>query len=483
METEKIWSPSKDIEKIFSIEARGNTPEEITLTVPTIISPDEPFDMKIAVIDQNGCPSFECDEIVCFEKPPVENCVSNLEFTKGKVAIAWLKNLICKKHGIHRIACKFNGKTFFSNPFMCNVNAGYKIFWGDPHVHTVLSDCHANMCRSTHFAYTAGRYLTGLDWMSVTDHVSNGRGTPGKWREGMLSAEYFNLPFEFVTIPGYEASFKGGSGGDNNIYFSKFPDYFVEDYENGTIKSVCDTLVKKADKQNFDFFVVPHHTSRTVKHGEISREIYPGKDLMPAIEIYSRWGSSEYEGNPESLLKPNQGPSYVIDFLKKGYIAGFIAGTDTHSTIPCGKGKENLTYPPGFTAVFSDTLERNSIFTAIRNRKTYATAKERIFIDFHINGINQGGIMQMSKNMTRKIAFTVAASSDINVVEIIRNGNMIFSSNPATWLYKEQVEDDEQINNICLESEINGKFIFYYLRVRTSIDGLAWSSPVFVLLQ
>jgi len=130
--------------------------------------------------------------------------------------------------------------------------------------------------------------------------------------------------------------------------------------------------------------------------------------------------------------------------------------------------------------IWSPSKDIEKIFSIEANG---ATVKERIFIDFHINGINQGGIIQMSKNMTRKIAFTVAASSDINVVEIIRNGNMIFSSNPATWLYKEQVEDDEQINNICLESEINGKFIFYYLRVRTSIDGLAWPSPVFVLLQ
>ena len=58
--------------------------------------------------------------------------------------------------------------------------------------------------------------------------------------------------------------------------------------------------------------------------------------------------------------------------------------------------------------IWSPSKDIEKIFSIEANG---ATVKERIFIDFHINGINQGGIMQMSKNMTRKIAFTVAASS------------------------------------------------------------------------
>ncbi|MCM8818847.1 MAG: hypothetical protein NC915_05175 [Candidatus Omnitrophica bacterium] len=46
-----------------------------------------------------------------------------------------------------------------------------------------------------------------------------------------------------------------------------------------------------------------------------------------------------------------------------------------------------MVYPPGLTDVFSPYLEIKSIFNGIKNRKTYATMKERIFLDFRINGI------------------------------------------------------------------------------------------------
>ena len=480
----EISYPLENNEKIFLLESYGGKPEEIRVTLPTIVFPKEPFDIKISVVDINGNPSFECDETLIFLENIFEEKEPEIKFQKGKPSIIWIKNVICKKEGIFRIPIKFNGKTFFTNPFICSKNYKYKIYWGDPHVHTVLSDCHPDKCRSSFFAYNSAKYITSLDWVSITDHVSNGRGTLGKWKEGLFMSEFFNDPFKFVTIPGYEASFKGGSGGDFNIYFSKFPDYFVEDYENGNIKSVCEKLTEKANQQNFEFFVVPHHTSRAQKHGELPENIYPGKDLMPLIEIYSKWGSSEYSKNPESLLNPHNGPSYVIDFLKKGYILGFIAGSDTHASIQLGKEyTKHLIYPCGFTAVLTDILERKNIFQAMKRRKTYATKKERIFIDFQINNVSQGGILYIKENLPREINFTVASQSDIKSIEIIRNGKVILKVENKEWVCKEKFVDDEEINNIYFETEEIGKFMFYYLRVRTYSDACGWSSPIFVLLN
>jgi len=479
-----VYPLEKNFEKIFSLESYGEEPDQLRIIVPTIIFPEEPFDIKIVVVDINGNPSFECDEILSFEENIFEERIPDIKFQKGKPSIIWIKNVKCKKEGIFRIPLKFNGKTFFSNPFICSENYKYKIYWGDPHVHTVLSDCHPDTCRSSFFAYISGKYLTFLDWISITDHVSNGRGTLGKWREGLYMSEFFNEPLKFVTIPGYEASFKSGSGGDFNIYFSKFPDYFVEDYENGNIKSVCEKLIQKANQQNFEFFVVPHHTSRAQKHGELSENIYPGRELMPLIEIYSKWGSSEYHENPESLLNPHNGPSYVFDFLKKGYILGFIAGSDTHSTIQLGKeNSKHLIYPCGFTAVFTDILERGNIFQAMKKRKTYATSKERIFIDFQINNIPQGEILYLKENIPREIKFTAASQTDIKSIEIIRNCKVILKMDNKEWICKGKFVDDEDINNIYLETEKTGKFIFYYLRLRTYSNACGWSSPVFILLK
>ncbi len=478
---EEIAFPDRIVEKILMLESPGEDPAGVMICLPTIVFINEPFDVRIVVFDKSGYPCFQCSDEVIFDRTPFENFPSRIPFKKRKVAIVTVKNVLCNKKGIFRLSAEFGNKTYFSNPFICQVPSGTRIFWGDPHVHTVLSDCHANKCSSAHFAFTSGRYFSCLDWMAVTDHVSNNRGSLGKWREGMYVAELHNEDGSFITIPGYEASFKSGAGGDNNFYFSKFPDYFIEDYENGTIKSVSNKMLEKAKQQGFEFFAVPHHTSRAVKHGEISMDIYPGHQLMPAIEIYSKWGSSEYCNNPESLIKPHNGPAYVVDFLKKGFIAGFIAGTDTHTSIPSGRVKEVLPYQPGFTAVISDSFTRQGIFNAIKNRKTYATAGERIFINMSVNEYEQGSLVKVKNNPVRKISFSIAAQTDINCLEIVRNGDVIHSMNPGTWRLEGFFEDKEKLSGLYLNSDYCGEFVFYYIRIRTRSNALGWSGPVFLV--
>lgn len=474
---------NEEIEKVFTLDCKGEEANELNIVLPTIIKTGEPFEIKIAAIDNDGYVSFKSFEPVRFIEIPFEKEIKPVFFKKDKPAIVFIKNVVCNREGIFRLAAEFKGKIYYSNPFVCEKKPKRRIFWGDPHVHTVLSDCMASRCRSIHFAYIAGRYFSFLDWISITDHVSNGRSSLGKWREEVFTAELYNDSFKYITIPGYEASFKGGSGGDNNIYLSKFPDYFVEDYENGTIKTVCEKLIQKAEEQNFEFFAVPHHTSRAVKHGEFSYDIYPGFQFMPAIEIYSKWGSSEYHGNPESLLKPHHGPSYVVDFLRKGFVAGFLAGTDTHTSIPSGKIREHIPYQPGFTAAITNTLTRQNIFNTIKRRRTYATAGERIFIDFRINEKDQGNVIKSRESQVRKIFLKIASQSEIKIIEVIRNGEIIYSEFPGVWVFEKTIEDSDIINNFYLESPVLKRFVFYYIRVRTKSGGLGWSSPVFIVYE
>lgn len=85
--------------------------------------------------------------------------------------------------------------------------------------------------------------MTGLDWVTAADHVSNGRCELARWKEQVALADAFNDPPRFVTLPGYEASLKGGCGGDNNVYMLRFPDLFIDDYEEGNIKTLVEKLV------------------------------------------------------------------------------------------------------------------------------------------------------------------------------------------------------------------------------------------------
>ena len=441
--------------RIILNELPPGKPERVSIVAPTIVRPGRPFTIKLAVHDENSRISV-WHKYFDLHFPEANINGLTVELLPDKPAIVFLDNITINKPGFSRMRAYMNDRVFYSNPILCSDEEENEIFWGDPHIHTVLSRCHHDKCRTLNFAYTAAKYLSALDWAAMADHVSNGRCDASKWKEQATVSNLYNESGKFVTLPAYEASFKGGAGGDCNVYMDKYAGMYCEDYENGTMKTVCENLKKKSAAQGFDFFTVPHHTTRPGKHGEIGDAIFPGKEIMPVIEIHSKWGTSEYRGNPHPLQEIHPGPSYAVDLLNRGLKLGFIGGTDTHSTMTYGKGFEppHLYADPGITAVMSPELSRDSIYKAIKNRHCYAAMLERIYLKMNVNG-----------NIINVIA---AGQSDIQSIEIIKNGKTVHKHEPSgTW----------QENILYKDEDHSDKAEYYYTRITCKSGAMAWSSP------
>jgi len=471
--------------KILLNESPGGEPVALQVTVPTVVRPGEDFALHLSVADARGYPAHACGWRLQIEGKFARPTIRRLSFTPNRLPILRVYGYSIAVEGLYRfrVLVSMDGREhiFWSNPVCCT-REGARIRWGDPHVHTVLSDCHPDRCRSLNFCYAAARWFTGLDWVAAADHVSNGRCTPGKWREQIAVSELFDDPPEFVTLPAFEASFKGGAGGDNNVYMRRWPDRFVEDYENGSVASVCRELSQML-KPGAEFFVVPHHTTRTGKHGEIAPDIYPGADLMPALEVYSKWGASEYRGNPDPLHKVHEGPAYAVDLLEQGFRFGFIAGTDSHATIPAGFGNDHLDRLPGLTAVFAENLTRDAVFDAIRTRNTYAASLERVYLDVRVSDTAPGGLISWPHPAaSRRIEVVAAARSDIATIELVRNGRTVQSFAPENWWARHIFIDTEDLSRECLSAPALERFIYYYVRITCVSGARAWSSPVWLVL-
>jgi len=470
--------PPQLVQRIFSQEAPGGVPASVSLIVPTVTRVGEPFTLKIAVLDSLGYPSVCCIEPVRIDGLPV------VQFHDGQPAIAAIQGITINQAGLHRMEARLGNERFFSNPTLCTSQPAQAIYWGDPHCHSALGYCMPATCRSLNYLFCAARYLSGLDWVAATDHVSNGRGDPGKWKDQCAVSELFHDPPAFVTIPAYEASFKGGAGGDHNVYMSRFPDMFVDDYDNGSVRTLCRML--REQNPELDFFVVPHHTTRTNKHGEISDDIYVGPELSPVIEIHSKWGTSEYRGNPNPLQKVHSGNSYVIDFLGRGMRFGFVGGTDSHASMPGGRGVEpaHIDRLPGLTATRTSVLTREEIYSAIKHRRCYASSLERIYLDVSIVNSPEGQSAAWPKlSSPRTLRITAAAQSDIVSIEVVRNGVTIHTHPVHRWHESFEWIDEQSLAGQTLESSYLGRFAYYYVRVNCTSGAKAWSSPMWLLLD
>jgi len=491
-----VTFPEPLAEKCLRLEAAGSGFARAMITIPAIVKPGEPFSATVALLDENALPLVAQGETLVLgmdgagEEAPLRRKGATcgplaprarpdddlrITFPAGRSAVARVEGLVQPDAGFFRLQGEIAGQTFVSNPALATDEDRPLVLWGDPHIHTTVGDCHPERCRTRNLAYIAARHVYGLDFVAIADHISWApRGTAGKWYDNLAGCELFDEPGGFSTLYCYETSMKGGRGGDCNVYLRQPNRTYVDPWPDDlNIAGLCEQV-------EGEFFAVPHHTTRTGKHGEIPAEAYPGEKLMPVVEIHSKWGTSEYRGNPTPLAKIHPGPSYVQDLLAAGYRFGFIGGTDSHTSLTFCRWLESDIHQaqPGLTAVMAERNSRDAIFDAIQARNCYAACGERILLDVTCGGLamGQAGDLPAGGEVTIRAAY--AAESDIESVEIIRNGEIVHRETPNDWKGSLEWTDTGLADATPIKAFDSGEpALYYYVRVTAQDDARAWSTP------
>ncbi|MDT8390273.1 MAG: hypothetical protein RRC34_07170 [Lentisphaeria bacterium] len=477
--TPSVVFPEPFVEKCLRLEAPGKSFARAMITIPAIIKPGQPFSATVSLVDENAMPLISSGEIMSLTADA--DSAVDITFPGGRAAACRVEGLLQRQPGYFRLEGRINGKTFVSNPALATDAGRPLIAWGDPHIHTTVGDCHPERCRTRNVAYAAARHVYGLDFVAIADHVSWApRGTAGKWYDNLAACELFNEPGVFSALYCYETSMKGGRGGDCNIYLKQPNRTYVDPWPDDlNIAGLC-------QKVEGDFFAVPHHTTRVGKHGEVPPEAYPGETLMPVVEIHSKWGTSEYRGNPTPLLKIHPGPSYVQDLLTQGYKLGFIGGTDSHTSLTFCRWLETEAHraQPGLTAVMVAEQSRDAIYQGIQQRHCYAACGERILLDVSCGGLRMGRTGKLPTDGDVTIQASFAAESTIDSVEVIRNNQVVHREKPKDWKGRFEWTDTTISEAEPIRDFTSGDpTVFYYVRVTAQADARAWSSPCWFTIR
>jgi hypothetical protein len=217
--------------------------------------------------------------------------------------------------------------------------------------------------------------------------------------------------------------------------------------------------------------VVPHH-SGYAREGLMwgTDWDYHDDDAQPVVEIYSKHGASEFAGNPRPLGRMGA-EGCVQSALARGHRLGFVGGSDTHVSRPGSDILEDyndvlLYSQAGLTAVRAAELTRAGLLSGLRARACYATTGERIWLDFRVGGVAMGGEVEPADGV--EIAVEAHGTEPIALVEIVRNGDVVFSAEPKA-LSAELGWTDEATGPA-----------YYYARVTQVNGSRAWASPVWV---
>ncbi len=337
--------------------------------------------------------------------------------------------------GIHYLLVtdSVTGYTFWSNPIIVDSFslADPRIYWGDIHSHSALSD--GSGTPEHHFYYA--RYVSGLDYAALTDHGETLQFIPGALDTLEQAANAADVPNEFVALQGIE--WTQAKTGHYTCIFSG----------NQLIKNPpisFFTLPRPADLWNtLDAFTatvncralaIPHHTT---KEEYIQDWTYTNPKYVKFSEVVSVHGEFLFEqrdplnyvgcGDPPEVYTPG---SCVMDAFKMGYHFAVMGGSDEHDGHPGHSightqafighqdpmtiwvNRMDLPYPSGLTAIWADNLTREGIFSSLESQQMYGTSDYgRPYVDFLINGTRVGGNSMLklaSLNDVRQISIVLA---------------------------------------------------------------------------
>ena len=395
---------------------------------------------------------------------PAGNFVDNYRFEMK------LPELKC---GIYRaIACqKATGEQIaISNPLeiINEENEAKRIFWGEIHGHTEMSDGTGNYGE----LYRQAKEIGGLDFAAAADHACY--FTDNQWRWMCDITNSWNKQGYFVTLIGYEWA---GKQVHRNIYTSKSELKLFRGMYPPT---------SNLDKV-WPYF---HNDSEIVAgpHAPLAHGIkweFHDPDVERFVEIYSMWGASDSRENPLSpKWKWDEARMTVNEILNTGAKLGFTGGGDCHegrvgfcSEDPTGQGSTPHTFAPrllyrcGITAAIMQTLERYSLIKALRDRQTYATTGARILLDFTLSEMEMGTVCDKVEEVICQAI--VHGTSKIRQINIIKDGTIVWS--------QEIGELDATIKWADRNCALGNHY--YYIHV-IQLDGhMAWSSPIWIARQ
>jgi hypothetical protein len=293
-----------------------------------------------------------------------------------------------------------------------------KLFWGDLHTHTALSD--GNGQPEDHFEIAKSH----LDFWAMADHAYDEvvfnldyrkRATDRRllneaWGHIQELCRSHEEPGRFVPFLGYEwTNFRYGH---HNVYYL---DYNQPIRMPPTLPELYTAL------KDIDALAIPHHPG------------YPlgicGKDwsfhdewLSPFVEVYSLHGSSETPEGVKPLLTagswmgPGGADGCVQAGLARGHKLGIMASSDSHGDHPGA-------YDLGLIAAYAEELTRQSLWQAFHSRRVYAVTGDRIRLDFSINGHPMGSTVRGAGK--RCLQISGVAWDKIDRVDVIKN-NQVF---------------------------------------------------------
>ncbi len=373
----------------------------LRVLAPSVVAVGEPFTITVRSEDHNlnrargALPAYE----VRLDDRVVANVAA------GGEALAVVPDLRLAQPGTYRFTVRDAAGRFTatSNPVWALASPEWRVFWGEMHGHTDFAEGQGSPDAFFRYAREDSR----LDFATLTEH--DFWTDDAEWAAMKELTRRSTEDGRLIAFLGYEWTATPDRGGHHNVFF-RTPDRDRVPIQVANRLPMLYDGLRRGNKPD-DLLVIPHAHSA----GDWTQS---DPDLERLAEIYSSHGTFEWYGNM---------------FLRNGFDIGFVGGSDDHRAMPGGphgKNQSSMLGIPGLAAAMAPAKTADALFDALRSRRTYATSGQRILLDARLNGTAPG--QRQADAPRRQIQAKVSGTAPIERIDVIRNGQVVFSRDYAT---------------------------------------------------
>ncbi len=345
---------------------------------------------------------------------------------------------------------------FFTNPVRVTDKPKNKIFWGDLHGHSSLSD---GGRRGPDEFFRYAREITQLDFAALADH-SFGLAVKGHWRRLLESIAEFSVDNEFIALLGYEIMLSPPRG-HRNVYF---PDtrgkILMADFQPGCGGSFVGERIE-AYKQIWDPEIPQTATlEETIKALETTDFLWTAHNCGEITEVdikhLALYETCSELGISEPCFRVNTSSTLVSEVFKRGISPGLMGSSDNHQAKAGFKGRGP--YPSGLIAVLCPSLNRKAIYDALKSKHCYGTTGARILIEPQVEYVEK----------LLKVRLEITGTDRLERAWIFKNGQQVwhsFFSQGSQWRLAWE-DPDFETGATC------------YIRIKQQDGEIAWINPL-----
>lgn len=343
---------------------------------------------------------------------------------------------------------------------------GYKLYFGQLHAHTNLSDGTGTVEQ----AFDHASKVENLDFLAITDHSNsfdndggvhlgdeNAEELSAEWKEGREGARNITARENgsFVGIYGFEMTWSGGAPGHINTFNSEgFESRNYAPYRKGDNYEVLQAYFNTLNEnpETISQFNHPGDTFGDFMDFALYDPVTDNQ--MTLIEVGNGEGAIGSSGYFPSY-------SYYTRALDKGW---HVAPTNNQDNHKGNWGDSNTAR----SVVLATDLSEEAIYDAMKNYRVYATEDNDLSILYSLNGNAMGSILPEQETITIKADISDPTDTEgTTKVEVIVNGGQTLA------------EQTFEGGSATVEFQnLSTGYGYYYLRITQADKNIAVTAPV-----